>query len=272
MTDETTSLGGFRPVFSGRPDDWFTWCMKFKAVLEDKDLLEYLGAKRPGATAKEKQAEYDKANKKIYGKIVSLVKGAAIGIIMPFEETRDGNGAWAALKAKYELKGRAQKSALQAELMKDELSSDEDPDAYFARIEAIQRRLRELEVDVSDETMIGIASARLPSAYDALQVLFDADDELTYDAFKERVRVFYRRAITKNIRNHGAGLSAVVFNGRCHKCGQVGHRRKDCKNKATVKCHKCGKMGHVAKFCKSRASGDGGDDAGVNYASADESF
>jgi len=148
MSDDTATLGGYRPVFSGRADDWFTWCMKFKAVLEDKDLLEYLGAKRPGATAKEKQAEYDKANKKIYGKIVSLVKGTAIDVIMPFEETRDGNGAWAALKAKYELKGRAQKSALQAELMKDALSSDEDPDAYFARIESIQRRLRELGVDV----------------------------------------------------------------------------------------------------------------------------
>jgi len=156
-------------------------------------------------------------------------------------------------------------------MMKEALSSDEDPDAYFARIESIQRRLRELGVEISEETMIGIASARLPSAYDALQVLFDADDELTCDAFKELVRIFYRRAIAKNIRNPDAGLSAVVFNGLCHKCGQVGHRRKECKNKPSVKCYKCEKLGHIAKFCKTKSSDDGGD-ANANYATADECF
>jgi len=46
-------------------------------------------------------------------------------------------------------------------------------------------------MDISDETVIGIASARLPSASSALQEPLDADGELTYDAFKEPVRVFY---------------------------------------------------------------------------------
>jgi len=42
------------------------WCTKLKAAAEDKGLLECLGAKRPGGAAKEKQAEHDKASKKVF--------------------------------------------------------------------------------------------------------------------------------------------------------------------------------------------------------------
>jgi hypothetical protein len=84
-------------------------------------------------------------------------------------------------------------------------------------------------------------------------VLFDADDGLTYDEFKERVRTFYRRSILKNARPQDSALNTnVKFQGKCHRCGMMGHRIRDCKNAAAMVCRKCNKKGHIAKFCKQK--------------------
>jgi len=69
--------------------------------------------------------------------------------------------------------------------------------------------------DISDETMIGIASARLPSAYDALQVLFDADDELTYDPNNVEVMVSIDRELIHTYKARGIGIGAIITVSGC---------------------------------------------------------
>ncbi len=51
------------------------------------------------------------------------------------------------------------------------------------------------------------------------------------------------------------GLAGVEFKGKCHKCGERGHKASNCPQNgdrgSTIKgtCHSCGKAGHKEKDC-----------------------
>ncbi|GJW37810.1 putative reverse transcriptase domain-containing protein [Tanacetum coccineum] len=90
-----------------------------------------------------------------------------------------------------------------------------------------------------------------------------------------------------NAREEGAEQAGPPFNcnrcgGRhfghctikCHKCGKIGHKARDCRGKAVstsantqpiVTCYECGERGHTRNCCPKRNNPQGGEDHGRAY-------
>jgi Zinc knuckle len=91
---------------------------------------------------------------------------------------------------------------------------------------------------------------------------------LTVDDLELAMTQHYRcvyggRAINSNSKNDDGTekeVTLVSIKGNCFKCGQPGHRAKDCrssklgveKGKFKGMCHNCGITGHAAKDCREK--------------------
>lgn len=155
-------------------------------------------------------------------------------------------------------------SALHAELINGAMSDREDPEAYFLRMEELQRQLKELGVTVEEATLKGIAAAKMPARYGPLRAVLDTMKDLKYDDFKQHVRAYYIRNI-KGARVETDEDAALITteNGhyrgkpKCQECGKLGHIKKYCwqlnGGGDGRKCWECGQPGHLAKNCPSKS-------------------
>ena len=229
---EQEKLGARVPHFRGNEGEWFDWRSKILAYLDQMGLLDTLLAERPAEGAG--RADWDKKNRQIYNRLVLHTHGAPLSLVQQFEEPRetgqqmmDGVGAWKDLVDKYEPKGTMGKVALWAELNSSALGDTQDPDLYFVKVESLQRRLKGMGQDISDETLMGNIVSKLPSTYSDLAIILRYDDKLTYMELKKKVRVHYHGQI-KNAGEEREKALMGEFRGSCHGCGEYGHSQLYC--------------------------------------------
>jgi hypothetical protein len=189
-------------------------------------------------------------------RLILFTCGTAKTMVQGFGSDMDGLGAWNLLKDKFEMKGSAQTTLLQEKLYGNSMEENEDPDAYFARVEALRRNLGELGVNITDAMMLGIVLARLPVKYHHLRDVLEMTDDLTYPGLREKLgRVFRREIGSGKNPNTALMTQANTANKKvCWVCGADDHLKPDCpqrkRGEERRKCHKCGKVGHLKKDCK----------------------
>lgn len=224
------------------------------AILEVKDLLDTLLSPRPDDTATAGvKAAWKKKDRKIYYLLISYTSSFAFDLVFQFFDDPCGKDAWEALTTKYERKGPVGKVDLHKELMSCTLDETEDPDAFFMRMETLQRQLKELGNDLSEDIIQSMILSKLPSTYDTLTTILEADQTLTYIALKARIREYFKRRIKdtgSSSEDTAKALAAAVLQKLvCHECGLPGHIRPDCHLRAAKK-NSFGKMGGKKKGAK----------------------
>jgi len=227
-----------------------------------------VNAVRPDTDAKQKV--WDKCSREVYSRLILTTSGVPQGIVKKHRgkagdeawKLKNGHEAWKELVTKYEQKGEVKMTALHHELLHGEMRSHEDPEKYFLRLEEIRCQLQELQVVIDDNILKGIVTSKMPAEYNPLLAVIDTKKGLKYDELKDWVRDYYLRAIagSKDMDSENDDACAFyAFNGRCHKCGQRGHRKSACKNervnwKKNIICHGCGKPGHFKYECGKETS------------------
>ena len=180
--------------FTGKREEWPEWKLKFQAVLEGADLLDTLLSSEPidadtdAAEDRETAAKWRKKDRKIYFQLILYTTEAAGNLVEQFEDICSGKMAWEALKNKYEHQGTVGKVDLHKELMESSMGEAEDPDSFFIKIEGIQKRLKALGQVISEDMVQGMILSKLPSNYNTLTTIMEADDDLTYESMKNQVR------------------------------------------------------------------------------------
>jgi hypothetical protein len=224
-------------IFDGSQMKWYEWREQFEAVMAINRMLDILlpDKSRP-AEGEALQRTWDDSNIGVYSRLILYTKGTPLGIVKKHRATRDGSAAWKALVAKYEARGEVTMSALHEELISNPMSGSDDPEGYFLRIEELRERLGSLSVTIEDQTLKGIATARMPKEYANLRTVLDTIKDLTYDGLKEHVKAYHDRNIAGKARSDDSAFAVseqqrMQFRGKCWRCKKFGHRKEDCRAK-----------------------------------------
>lgn len=172
----------------------------------------------------------------IYARLALYLEGTAAMVIAGFQDEMNGVEAWTALVTRYEHRGTFGKAFLHSKLLKTKFEEKGDPDKYFGILESCQTRLGELQHEITDDMLLGIALSALPSSYKPLISVLDTLPELTYDQLKGHVRSFYQRSILHQESATDAANSKALFvkssdsKGKraCFGCGSEEHFVAEC--------------------------------------------
>ena len=287
------------PPFTGEsPEKFEEWSYQFQAVLDAAGLLETLFEPNPAdaeataavttttegevpgeAEAKKAAKDWKDKDKSIFFKLILCTSDKAGSIVRQFAaETEAGRGqrAWQALRNKYEHTGKTGRVELQKEFMTATMGPGDDPDVFIGYMEGIVRKLEVLKLSTSEETLQTTILSKLPSNYETLVTLLEADEGLSYTAMKERIRTFYKRSVRGAYAAEDAAKALAVEEakekGLCFGCGLPGHVIADCRRIGAQNKKAGGGRGNPNKHPgggggrnKPRGGGRGGGGFGNNH-------
>ena len=166
------------PKFTGDVSEFARWkntvaIEAFSATSGIWDRISTLMSGMTRPTDREERASWDKTNAIFYSILYLLVRGEAAGILRKYKPNREhhgnGIGAWNALTAKYEGKGKQRNIDLHRSLDQFEMQPKEDPDNFFARLFDLQDKLADLDEPVTDARLISFVLNRVPNEYEAIR-------------------------------------------------------------------------------------------------------
>ena len=270
-------LGAYKiKQFSGDAADWPEWKMKFLSICRKEKCIN---AVKPRAAARSTvvgevgdtdRATWDAASENVYTILSLSVTGIAAKIVLKYDakpdgsRTADGVGAYRELQAKYELSGPDQINAMQERFHSVTIADGDDPDILFSELDQVVLCLAALGVDVAESAIKAAVMRALPAVYQPLRVVLRTTPDISYVNMQERIRVYYRQEVPAVKKKNQALFTE--FSGKCHICGQWGHRKADCPNKRSGgkpggdksngkkkfngNCNRCHKYGHKKQDCK----------------------
>ena len=230
MSDEVSSVYRIK-LFTGDPDDWPLFNMKFQSVCSRRGCLAAIkkgAAARPvvvagsedETTQKTAQKEWDEASEKVFTELSTYVAGLAAEIVAKYSATRDVVSAYREFEDKFELTGEDQINLLQEKFYAATITDGEDPDKLFTTLDAIGMRLEQLSVPVAESAKKAAAMRALPAAYGPLKTVIRTNPGMGYNDFKMRVRVFIvrrfltgRRLVRPCSRSSAGSVSSAISTG-----------------------------------------------------------
>jgi hypothetical protein len=248
--------------FTGERGQWDGFSFRVRALaLGIKDLLEVPGFLDMENTDCEQEQLYKAVNARFFMVVAAHVDTRAGGpfrLVLPFQKTTDGRGAFKALEAAYRPITISSKFDLFTKLANPVKASDESITAFFTRLTNIRDQLREME----DNTTVCPDSQLLEAIVRAL--LRDRNDSFRYSCnyiintegiTLERAHTILRTA-EEHADNSGSTSSPFSGPGGASALFTTGQRQP--RGAFRGRCFNCGKVGHMQQQCHAPQQGDGG--------------
>ena len=195
MTDENPQKTIRVVVFSGKEEDWNRWSKTFLAMETARGLREVIKPDEP------EELQELKDNDRVYSDLMlacqeDVVFGIVDDSVTEAYPDGDAREAWKRLNDRFEPKGESSKVQLKSDFQKMKLvDPDEDPDVWINSLELMRRRLKNVEVKISDEDFMlhilnNIPQKHYETTIEICEVEITAS-KLTLTTLKERLRLKY---------------------------------------------------------------------------------
>ena len=229
-----------------------------------------------------------KKNVKAYMELIACIsmkmaeRRVAMNLVIASKSSKYPKGncaqAWKNLERKYAPQTAAELSRLKKLYVNAKLRPGSDPDMFIDYLERLRMELSDMGDGINDKTFLIDLISKLNEDYEnvveKISDMIDSADEnneLNVEIVRDRLRAKFER-MTKdkpffkknkqkfNYSNEDSDdedtdealMTNGSFKGRCHKCGQYGHKGANCPSIKGIVCYKCKKPGHKAFQCKAK--------------------
>ena len=172
------------------------------------------------------------------------------------------------LMKKYRPTDRVSKVEAKAALREVKMGTNEDPDEFFNKLAAVQQTYQ--DSGLTDEELITEAMVKVPQKYKSIIAgeIRSKGANVALDDIQDAMNVMFRMENNSSISGSETNqedekvLLAANQDIKCYKCGKLGHKAYQCKEKGKRKgkgrgkkakfsgtCNNCGKVGHREDDC-----------------------
>jgi len=171
-------------IFSGKPEDWSVWSMKFKSTLFEMGLLSLIQG-----NVDEGSEKYLGLNTCLYYLLPKVIGDANIPLIHGSANEGDGLGAWKVLEPEYLHRNSSLRQRLKSDLKLVKFSDYLDkPSSYFIRVNETVNHLKQIQVAIEDDDLVLTLRDQLPpSEYQT--VIYDINKQGSSMTFEETKRL-----------------------------------------------------------------------------------
>lgn len=239
-------------------DNYETWKLQMRAVLIKNDAWGYVSGTilkpevRPNdAASADAERQWIAADLKAQSDIILAMNPSEI------KQTKgctSSHAIWQKLEAIYQSKGPARKAALLNHLMSLRLQDGGDARDHSRSFFDTVDRLSELDVEINQELLAVMLLRSLPEGYENFRCAISSRDELpSLEMLKIKIAEEYD-ARKETDKSSQSALYAGKTKGGSNKREKYRREKSDKQNSAKddskIKCHKCGLIGHRAKNCQ----------------------
>ena len=227
-----------RPVFHGnrlwatgygKEDGYELWEIKFLGYMRLQKLVNtILPADSGGVAAENLDAG---KNAEAFAELTLCLDDKSLTLI--FRDAKDdGRKALSILRGHYLSSSETRVIGLYTELTSLKKEDGEDLTDYMLRAETAAAMLKQAGETVSDNLVVAMILKGLPSEYQPfVTVTAQRREPHTLTSFKQALRTHEE---TMKVCEKDNNTDNVMFMGsqkiRCYGCGQLGHKRNECRN------------------------------------------
>ena len=247
----TCGEAGIMKFDSKNVEDFLEWCSELRVSLSfySKLIFEIVQGSEWSSDLDGDQAtarkSWDDANNDLYGILYVITPGPAFSVIRFEVKTledgiRHGQGAWAALRKKFDgcLRETLRETHREIEMVKMRL--DEDPDDFFCKKGRCYDRLNSV---TSKEGPLNrqyedIIRQCLPPEYDRIRQTHFKREDCNLADIRRMMSKFYADNLARShsdssrgIAGRGVAMQATgwgLSNKKCYYCNKFGHYKNDC--------------------------------------------